>query len=134
MHLNVNVINVNTFCCSTFLSICEPFIEGHQIKAMFPNDRARRANKPLGIAYVDVFGRMKVVVFMMIVQLVKVIWKCPSGINEAPMVVKVAKSSKSPSFDIGEDIVEHEGRVENNLVAFSEPRGDQQIKCVFQHF
>lgn len=64
MHLNVNVINVNTFCCSTFLSICEPFIEGHQIKAMFPNDRARRANKPLGIAYVDVFGRMKVVVFI----------------------------------------------------------------------
>lgn len=28
----------------------------------------------------------------------------PSGKNEAPMVVGVAESSKSPSFDLGEDI------------------------------
>lgn len=38
-HLSVNAMNLGKTCCPTFSSICEPFIKGEQIKAMFPNDR-----------------------------------------------------------------------------------------------
>ena len=40
------------------------------------------------------------------------IWKmCPSGRNEAPMVVGVAESSKLPLFDLDEDIEERKEQV-----------------------
>ena len=40
------------------------------------------------------------------------------------MVVGVAESSKSPSFDLDEDIEEHEEQVGVNLVAIQAPRGE----------
>ena len=46
----------------------------------------------------------------------------PSGRNKAPLVVGVAKSSKSLSFDLGEDIEERDEQVEDTLIAIQAPR------------
>lgn len=48
-----------------------------------------------------------------------------NGTNEGPMMVGVAESSKSPMFDIGEDIDKREKQMENKLVAFHKPQGGQ---------
>ena len=47
----------------------------------------------------------------------------PSGKNEAPMIVGMAKPSKSPTFDLGEDIEECEEQVRDNLIAIQASKG-----------
>lgn len=50
----------------------------------------------------------------------------PSGRNETPMVDGVVEYSKSSSIDFEE-------QVGDKLVAFQEPKNDQQAKGVLQH-
>lgn len=53
-----------------------------------------------------------------------VIWKIhPNGGNEAHVMFKVAKYSKSSLFDTGENIEEREEQVIINLNTIQEPNG-----------
>lgn len=56
---SMNDLNLGKVHFHTFSSICEGCIEGKQLRATFPNDGERRANKPLEIAHSNIFGRMR---------------------------------------------------------------------------
>lgn len=115
----MNDINLGKVPCHTCLLICEGCIERQQLKAAFPIDRGRQANKPMDIAHSEVFLRLQNVVhsggdFQM----------RPSGRNAAPIVVGVAESSKSPTINLGENIEEHEDRLGDNQGGIQAPKED----------
>ena len=53
----------------------------------------------------------------------------PSGRNEVSMIVGVAEFSKSPMFDRGQDVEEHDKQVGDNLVVIQAPRGLANKGC-----
>lgn len=91
----VNGMYLTEIRCPTSLINYETCIVGQQVKPVFPNDRGRPPNRPLVIAYLEVFGRMWDVL------LIDDSTSSGSDLEmhsskriKAPMVVGVAKSSK----------------------------------------
>ena len=90
----------------------------NNLRATFPNDGERRANKPLEIAHSNIFGRMRDIFFIDdTTSSGNDVEKCPNGRNEVPMLVGMANFFRSPSFDF-EKCKE---RVGDNLVAIQAP-------------
>lgn len=77
-----------------------------------------RANKSLDITHLGVFHHMRDSVSSE-----SNLEMCPNGRNDAPMLVGVAESFKSPMFYFREDIEEHEEQVRDNQVGIQAPRG-----------
>ena len=112
--------------------ICEGCIEGQQLRVAFPSNKRRRATKPLESAPSDVFCRMRDV---------ELVNECTSsendlemhlsGRNKTLMVVGLVEFSKSPLFDVDEDIAECKEQVRDKLVAIQEPkRGPTNKGCL----
>jgi len=83
------------------LSIYGGSIEDKQLRVAYTNIEKRGAKTPLEITHLDVFGHMGDVVFR---DDSTSSWSelemCRSGRNDAPKIIGMAKSSKSPLSEV----------------------------------
>ena len=110
----VSDLNLGKVCCYIFLLICEGSIEGQQLRAAFPINGKMQANK-----FLEMMGMRDVVLIDDCMNDGSDLKMLSGGRNKASMV---AKSSKSLSFDVGEDIEDYKGQMKDSLVTIQAPR------------